>query len=56
MRAIAPVQEMRNAVIGLVTLAFFAAATAGFFGAMLNKNAPVRGGANIILMQSAGHD
>ena len=35
---------------------FFAAATAGFFGAMLNKNAPVRGGVNIILMRSVGHD
>ena len=40
---------MRSAVFGLVTLAFFAAAIAGFFGAMLNKNAPVRGGANIVL-------
>jgi hypothetical protein len=46
---------MRNAVIGLVALAFFAAAAAGFFGAMLNKNAPVRGGANIILMRTS-HD
>jgi hypothetical protein len=48
-------RDMRNAVIGLVALAFFAAATAGFFGAMLNQNAPVRGGANIILMRS-GHE
>jgi hypothetical protein len=46
-------REMRNAVIGLVALAFFAAGAAGFFGAMLNKNAPVRGGANIILMRSS---
>jgi hypothetical protein len=46
-------RDMRNAVIGLVALAFFAAATAGFFGAMLNKNAPVRGGANIILMRTS---
>jgi hypothetical protein len=45
---------MRNAVMGLIVLAFFAAATAGFFGAMLNKNAPVRGGANIVLMRSGG--
>jgi hypothetical protein len=42
---------MRHAVIGLITLAFFAAAIAGFFGAMLNKNAPVRGGDSIVLMR-----
>lgn len=46
---------LRNAMIGLVALAFFAAGTAGFFGAMLNKNAPVRGGANIVLM-GGGHE
>jgi hypothetical protein len=45
-------EGMRHAVIGLITLAFFAAAIAGFLGAMLNKNAPVRGGANIVLMRS----
>jgi hypothetical protein len=50
-------KEMRHAVAGLIVLAFFAAATAGFFGAMLNKNAPVRGGRNIVLMQSGdGHE
>jgi uncharacterized membrane protein len=49
-------KEMRHAVMGLIALAFFAAATAGFFGAMLNKNAPVRGGRNIVLMRSAGHE
>lgn len=41
--------ELRNAVIALLVLAFFAAAVAGFFGAMLNKYAPVRGGPNIVL-------
>ena len=46
---------MRKAVIALIALAFFAAGTAGFFGAMLNKNAPVRGGANIVLM-GGGHE
>jgi hypothetical protein len=45
---------MRSAIFGLIALAFFAAAMAGFFGAMLNKNAPVRGGANILLMGSGG--
>ena len=45
---------MREAVIGLVLLAFFATATAGFFGAMLNKNAPVRGWRTLVLM-GGGH-
>lgn len=48
---------LRDAVIWFVALAFFAAGVAGFFGAMLNKNAPVRGGATIVLMHSGdGHD
>jgi hypothetical protein len=42
--------SVRRAVVGLVALAFFSAGVAGFFGAMLNKYAPVRGGAAIILM------
>jgi hypothetical protein len=46
---------MREAVIGLLALAFFAAATAGFFGAMLNKNAPVRGGRTIVILGSGGN-
>lgn len=49
-------KEMRHAAMGLVALAFLAAATAGFFGAMLNKNAPVRGGRTIVLMQSHDHE
>jgi hypothetical protein len=49
-------KEMRHAVMGLIALAFFAAATAGFFGAMLNKNAPVRGGANIVLMRGGANN
>jgi hypothetical protein len=47
---------MREAVIGLIALAFFATAMAGFFGAMLNKNAPVRGGRNIVILGSENHD
>lgn len=46
---------LRNAVFGLLALAFVATCTAGFFGAMLNKNAPVRGGANIMLLQGHSH-
>jgi hypothetical protein len=42
---------LRNAVVALVVLAFVATAVAGFFGAMLNKFAPVRGGGNITLMR-----
>jgi hypothetical protein len=42
---------LRNMVIGLAVLAFVATGVAGFFGAMLNKFAPVRGGADILLMK-----
>ena len=42
---------LRNAVLGFLVVSFFAAGVAGFFGAMLNKNAPVKGGATIQLMQ-----
>ena len=42
---------LRNAVIGFALLAFAATGVAGFFGAMLNKFAPVRGGADIVLMK-----
>ena len=49
------VQSVRRALFGLVALAFVAAGVAGFFGAMLNKYAPVRGGANIVLMHGERH-
>lgn len=42
---------LRNAAIGLALLAFVATGVAGFFGAMLNKFAPVRGGPDIVLMK-----
>ncbi len=35
---------LRRAVLTFVGIAFFAAAVAGFFGAMINKVAPVQGG------------
>lgn len=44
---------LRNAVLGFVAVSFLAAGIAGFFGAMINKNAPVTGGATIRLMQGA---
>ena len=37
--------ELRSAVLGFVWISLLAAGIAGFFGAMLNKNAPVEGGA-----------
>jgi len=42
--------QMRNAVLGFVFVSFLAAGIAGFFGAMLDKYAPVQGGQNIQLM------
>ncbi len=48
--------SVRRALLGLVALAFIAAGVAGFFGAMLNKYAPVRGGAHIVLMRGDSHD
>ena len=43
--------ELRNAVLGFVLVSFLAAGIAGFFGAMLNKNAPVEGGQTIKLVR-----
>ncbi len=42
--------QLRNAVLGFVLVSFVAAAIAGFFGAMLNKYAPVQGGQTIHLI------
>ena len=41
---------LRNTVLGFVWASLVAAGVAGFFGAMLNKNAPVNGGAAIPLL------
>lgn len=43
-------RELRNAVCGFLVVAFLAAGVAAFFGAMLNKNAPVAGGSVIHIM------
>jgi hypothetical protein len=45
-------RRMRNAVLGFTVVAFLATGVAGVFGAFLNKFAPVRGGAEIILMRA----
>lgn len=39
--------ELRTAVLSFVWISLIAAGIAGFFGAMLNKNAPVTGGSTI---------
>ena len=44
-------RPLRSALIGFVATSLFAAGVAGFFGAMLNKNAPVDGGQIIHLAQ-----
>jgi len=43
--------KLRTALLGFVATSLFAAGVAGFFGAMLNKNAPVEGGQTIQLVQ-----
>jgi hypothetical protein len=42
--------QLRAALLGFVATSLFAAGIAGFFGAMLNKNAPVDGGQTIHLV------
>jgi hypothetical protein len=49
-------QRVRRALVGLIALAFVSAGVAGFFGAMLNKYAPIRGGAHIVLLHADSHD
>jgi len=43
--------QLRTALLGFVATSLFAAGIAGFFGAMLNKKAPVDGGQTIHLIQ-----
>jgi hypothetical protein len=43
--------ELRATVLSFMLISFLAAGIAGFFGAMLNKHAPVEGGQTIHLMQ-----
>jgi hypothetical protein len=42
-------RQLRAAVLGFAMVSFVAAGVAGFFGAMINKHAPVMGGAVIQL-------
>jgi hypothetical protein len=43
--------QLRSALLGFTAVSLFAAGIAGFFGAMLDKNAPVDGGQTIHLVQ-----
>jgi hypothetical protein len=45
--------ELRALVLSFVAVSFLAAGIAGFFGAMLNKQAPVQGGQTVRLLQGA---
>jgi hypothetical protein len=49
-------RSLRNTVLALAAVALFATAVAAGFGAMLNKYAPVRGGAEIVLFKGADRD
>jgi hypothetical protein len=44
-------RDLRNTMLSCVLISFLAAAIAGFFGAMLNKAAPVQGGNTIHIAQ-----
>jgi hypothetical protein len=49
-------RALRNAMLGLAVIAFLSTAVAGFFGAMLNKYAPVRGGSELIILKAKTND
>ena len=50
-RSIRSQPQLRNAVLGFVLVSFLAAGIAGFFGAMIDKTAPVQGGPILHLVQ-----
>jgi hypothetical protein len=47
--------QLRGAVLGFTLVSFVAAGIAGFFGAMLNKNAPVEGGRTVGVLHGETH-
>ena len=53
-RSSGSIAELRTAVLGFALASFLAAGIAGFFGAMINKYAPVQGGHVIQLSQEQG--
>jgi hypothetical protein len=50
-RGLKELPRLRNTVLCFVWISLAAAGVAGFFGAMINKNAPVEGGATIRILQ-----
>jgi hypothetical protein len=50
-RQLAEHRQLRSAVLVFAAASFLAAGIAGFFGAMINKYAPVHGGENIQILQ-----
>jgi len=46
--------ELRSAILGFVWISLLCAGIAGFFGAMIDKNAPVEGGSTIHIVQGEG--
>jgi hypothetical protein len=42
--------QLRNAVLGFVLISFLSAGISGFFGAMIDKNAPVEGGTTLHIL------
>jgi hypothetical protein len=55
-KQLANFRGLRNTVLALAAIALLSTAVAAGFGAMLNKYAPVRGGAEIILSKGAYHE
>jgi hypothetical protein len=51
--ALAKQRQIRTAALAFTLVAFVATGVAGAFGAFLNKYAPIRGGATIVIME--GH-
>src|SRR5579872_566817 len=45
--------ELRNAVLGFAMISLLAAGISGFWGAMINKHAPVEGGGTIRILAGA---
>jgi hypothetical protein len=52
-RELASHRQLRAAVVGFAAASFLAAGIAGFFGAMINKYAPVQGGPSIQISAGA---
>ena len=47
--------RLRSAVLGALLFSFASAGLAGFWGAMINKYAPISGGSAVTLMKGEAH-